>query len=378
MTLDYRVFCALMLTAWLYLSHSSVMRQVGIAAMIAIFLCGLASLLASPFRYIRIWLSFTIFAGYIGVTMVRTPTWQSLYTGALQIALLLLPCALSLESLSERAMTGIFRFGKISLYLLLAPAIIIIVSGGQSALRMFDSHYSFTIYKILFPCSYFFVAGSRVVLPKLVALSTVFFAMGERTLVLCTYVVYLTYVVLGVSKGARRFHRLLFVTLCGLVVCIPFMYMAVQYSPVGIWLNEISFQYTGANFYSGRDVIWQVALSHIGNAPLFGYGTGNDILAASGITWSTHNVYVYFLLQGGGVGLALFLWFMYSIWTSYLPLMGDSIVRMSAAYLVATLVMGCFELILVGNVVNISLYLWLVVAVGLIRGNSVTQTSDVS
>ncbi len=63
--------------------------------------------------------------------------------------------------------------------------------------------------------------------------------------------------------------------------------------------------------------------------------------------------------------------FMYSIWKIIFFGLNDDIVRMSAAYFIGIMVFASFELILVVNAVTISLFLWLVIGIGLIQKNNI-------
>ena len=76
--------------------------------------------------------------------------------------------------------------------------------------------------------------------------------------------------------------------------------------------------------------------------------------------------------------------FMYSIWNRYYNYLDNDIVIVSAAYLIGILTFINFEVTLIGNTVVTSIFLWLILGIGLIecnnqnkkdRSNSKNQTS---
>src|SRR5699024_1090176 len=112
-------------------------------------------------------------------------------------------------------------------------------------------------------------------------------------------------------------------------------------------INDIFRKYTGGNFFSGRNRLWEVAFKYIRKSPIFGYGLDNGLMSLAGIEQSTHNTYIHILLQGGIVGLFIFFMFMYTIWQEYFRSLDDDIVLTAAAYLIGILIFINFEVTLI-------------------------------
>ena len=373
LSIDYRLFYGLMLLCCLYLFINPVLKLIGSIAIICIFLLCFNDILlrSKKIKINQIWIWFGCFIAYNIIILIKTPTISAAYSCALQIALLLPICLYSSVSLKESVIKSIFKGGKIIFFILLIPAFIIIFKGGSNVIRIFSDYFSFTIYKIMFPCTFFFIAKSRKKLFKIIIFSFLFLAIGERTVFLCLYIIYFTYLLLGQIKHSKFIYKTFFKFLCLCSVVFPYVYVKLQYTDLGYWLNNMARQYTGGNFFSGRNRIWEIALDYFSQAPFLGYGMDNNILALNEISLSTHNLYVYLLLQGGILGLIVFMLFMYSIWKNYFFGLNDDIVRMSAAYFIGIMVFASFELILVVNAVTISLFLWLVIGIGLIQKNNI-------
>lgn len=63
---------------------------------------------------------------------------------------------------------------------------------------------------------------------------------------------------------------------------------------------------------SGRTVIWGIALKMISEKPIVGYGIGEHITWA-GYNWYGHNQYIQLLMEGGVIGLLLFMFVMVAL-----------------------------------------------------------------
>ena len=171
--------------------------------------------------------------------------------------------------------------------------------------------------------------------------------------------------VLGMFQRAKFVKRQLFSMVFLMTICSVFVYIALQYHPVGAYLNRVFREFTGGNFFSGRQRLWEIAVTHAKESPLFGVGLNNRVLASYGIGLSLHNTYLHLILQGGLVELLLFYGFLRSIWREYLRNFQNDRVRLAASFLLGMLVFINFEVTMIGNTVTTALYFWLVLAVGL-------------
>ncbi len=102
-------------------------------------------------------------------------------------------------------------------------------------------------------------------------------------------------------------------------------------------------------------------------------GQGINTLSFGEGGLSTHNLFMFLYLEGGILFVVLFLIFMYLLWKKYFEFISDKIVCMSAAFMLGTFVLVSFELLLLINNIVVSMWLWFVIAFGLIRVNYLKQ-----
>ncbi len=372
LSINHKLFYSIMSMSCLYLFANPILKCIGQVSIICIFMLCINDLLLrnQKIKLNDLWICFFVFLSYSIIFLMRNLTINAVYSCTLQVIILIPICLYSSITLEKKSIDNIFKGGKILYFILLIPAIIIVFHGKNNTVTMFNEYFSLAIYKIMFPCTFFFIAKSKIKLFKIIIFSFIFLAIGERTAFLCLYIIYITYIFLGHFKYFKFICRSFFKFFCLCIIMFPYIYVKLQYTSLGHWLNSISIQYTGGNFFSGRNRIWEVALEYFLKSPFFGYGFDNNILASNEIFLSTHSTYIYLLLQGGIIGLIIFLLFMCSIWNNYLNGLNDDIVRMSAAYFIGIMVLACFELTLIINSITISLFLWLVIGIGFIQKNN--------
>lgn len=83
------------------------------------------------------------------------------------------------------------------------------------------------------------------------------------------------------------------------------MYTFLYSTPFGNWLNDLSLEVFGKNFYSGRQVVWLETLRAIEDAPLLGHGLQAMPSDFYDTNLSAHNWYLEVALQSGLTGLSL-------------------------------------------------------------------------
>ena len=102
--------------------------------------------------------------------------------------------------------------------------------------------------------------------------------------------------------------------------------------------------------------------SHILANPIWGNGLNSRLMLGDG-TLSLHNTFLTILYQGGMVGYALFISFLALIWKHVVHAAPDNpYARIAFASFGLLLCLGCFEVSLVQNSVNVSLLMWLIIA----------------
>lgn len=370
--IDYRVFLLLLTITILYLFNNLYIELLGTIGIVTIFLLAMHDVILRShiIKVNSLWIWFGFFCFYSTIMLLRTPSFNAIYAFMLQLILLFLLCLLSSINLKGIALKHIFVFGRIIYLLLLIPACIVAIRGN---ILKFSPYFSPVIYKLMVPCTFFFMANSSHRLLKIILFSLLFFLMTERISLITLIVIYIAYLLLGKLKKSKFLYNAFFCVYFFSIGIFNYIYVNLQYTELGYLLNRIFREYTGGNLFSGRNVIWEVAFNYILESPIWGYGIDNRLLYLSGINLSTHNTYIHLLLQGGFVGLLIFFMFMYSIWKIYFDSLDDDIVRTSAAYLIGVLFFINFEVTMIGNTVNIALFLWVILGIGLIQRNNNKQ-----
>lgn len=230
------------------------------------------------------------------------------------------------------------------------------------------------LYKMAMMCTYFAIIRTGKVYKYSFLTIAVLSITSTRSAILSISLFLLIYNWLEAIKKSKRVYKITFIIGIIFLVGLPILYSQLQYSNLGIMLNEYSRELFGKNFFSGRQYIWEYTLSLIRDQLLFGYGYSNDVLLSLGITASTHNLYLSLLLQGGIILLMIFIMFMYQIWIKYFYYLDHWIIKVSAAFLFPILLRANFDLILLENDIVISIFLWIPLIAGLAYTNSLRNT----
>lgn len=371
--LNYKIFLLLLTFTPFYLFENIYMKWIGNIAILTILLFSIFYIVFKmhTIKMNRMWVWFLIFVFYDLILFLRIPTIKALYSGILQISLLFFIVALSSISLDEKVMKSIFKYGRIMYLVLLIPASIVAFKGGREAFGMFNNYFSPIIYKLLLPCTFFFITNSKQKGFKILFFSLVYLRMVERTSAIVLIIIYLIYLMLGKLKKSKKVYKSLFIFGSCLILGFIYTYIQLQYTEMGYWLNSMFIKYTGGNFFSGRNKIWGVALTYFKKSPIWGYGLDNNLMSQAGINLSTHNTYIHLLLQGGIINVFIFFMFIYTIWEKFFDKLDDDIVRTAASYLIGILIFINFEVTLIGNSVVTAIFLWFVLGMGLIQCNNI-------
>ncbi|WP_418251933.1 O-antigen ligase family protein [Gordonibacter urolithinfaciens] len=248
--------------------------------------------------------------------------------------------------------------------LCLAPFVVLMIAaGGNDAhLRMFNTVFSFVIYKSLLPVYCVSALNNRYVLLKTALFVSLFYLIGERASAVCCIVFAVLYYLHGFIVKSKTISMLLFALFIVVVTAGPFIYVGLDGTALGIQINAISRELTGSNFFSGRNIIWAQSIADILANPIWGNGLNSRLMLGDG-TLSLHNTFLTILYQGGMVGYALFISFLALIWKHVVHAAPDNpYARIAFASFGLLLCLGCFEVSLVQNSVNVSLLMWLIIA----------------
>lgn len=368
----------IMLLNWLYLFNNTLLKMIGMGAMIFCFLFAVYEVIirSTKIKITKIWRSYFLFLVYTLFTIIVTPTSKALYTWCLQSVLMLLICLYSQFEINNESINKLTFSNKILFCVLLIPILKILMTNGDVALNPFKNIFRFTFYKAIFCVPFFFMISCKKEHIKIIigiVFTLILFFIGERGSSFALLTIISLEIILKKVNYNRKVYSLFFCGIAAFLIVMPFVYVSIQYSELGFKINELSYQYTHANFFSGRNIVWEIGIKGFYKSPIFGYGIDNHILLEGNWTASSHNLYIYLLLQGGIIALALFVYYLHSIWMEFYGYLDDSIVRLSACYLIGSMVIASFELTLIGNAANLAICLWLIVSIGLMKKNSLIR-----
>jgi O-antigen ligase len=170
-----------------------------------------------------------------------------------------------------------------------------------------------------------------------------------------------------ICRGKLVYHTYFFVTIVA-VLGFPAIYLSFLNSDWAGELNEFVRRATGGqNFFSGRHTLW-IELLDVSEPKFWtGYGPGARPTNLLGVELSFHNLYLQVTLQVGVIGLAMLVVFLWSLWGLFWHRRRDVCVRLSAAYLIGTLVHQIFEVTITQNNVSIALLFWLIMSISASR-----------
>lgn len=148
---------------------------------------------------------------------------------------------------------------------------------------------------------------------------------------------------------------MLFLTVA-LSLAFSVIYPMLYGTDLGCQLELLSRQYLNKNFFSGREIIWQMILGALNGHDLFGLGLQMTPSMIYETGYSSHNLYLQTMLQSGIIGLALFLGL---LWAMLRKMANNTEIGIiGSCVLIAMLLHDCFEVSLTQNNLDYSLLLW--------------------
>lgn len=166
-----------------------------------------------------------------------------------------------------------------------------------------------------------------------------------------------------ISKSLIRF-KLYFFSIAAILLSFIFIYPKAVYWQSFEKLNNLSLLYTGQRLNSGRETLWETIVSYIMQRPLLGYGTGASPANVTGLSLSSHNLYIQISFQNGLIGLALFFIILYAIWKIYYVSKDNQLTRLSASFFIGIIIYSSFEVILIQNKMDTATMFWLIISIG--------------
>lgn len=361
------IFISLIVLSLLYaFPYIPILYNIGFASLILLLIISSISLIFRKEYRIAKQFSFCLMIGiYLILVSEYNNSSNYIYGTFIQIAMFIFPYSLlSTSGINTEVAKSIEKTFSILLMIMLFFTFYIQLKYG--ILNSLD-YINAPLLKTSFALSYFFIIANRK--NKLIAfiiLSTAFIFLGERTSAAVLLLIYVVYRLLG-CRMSKNFYYFIFIFVFLISVSFPFLYIELKYSDMGAMLNEISREYTGGNFFSGREIIWEAILEGNKDSAILGQGVNNNFLINKLDTeLSTHNLYMFLYLEGGAVMLFLFFLFTASIWSKFYNFIYIKRVRLSAAFFIGTLLFLDFELLLLTNNILASIVFWFVITYGLI------------
>jgi O-antigen ligase len=105
-----------------------------------------------------------------------------------------------------------------------------------------------------------------------------------------------------------KFTVVLYMLLISVVLTV---YVSLAGTDIGRVINAYTFDYTNKNLFTGRNEIWLEIASYLGLS-ISGIGYGANASDVIGGEYSSHNSFIQVYLNGGFLGLALFVFFIIS------------------------------------------------------------------
>jgi O-antigen ligase len=192
-------------------------------------------------------------------------------------------------------------------------------------------------------------------------------AAGSRSVYLALVMSTITFILWPIITRSRLRHLIYFTTLLVGVVAFTIAYAYIQTWLVAAEALKAGVEgTTGGNLLSGRQTFWPEILALISERPVAGWGSGALPQNLLGQELSSHSLFLQWTLQLGLVGLALLFACFTSVWAALYRGRHLVLVRLSAAFLVGSMVRETFEVTLLQNkLVGIGSLAWVIFAIGL-------------
>lgn len=275
-------------------------------------------------------------------------------------------CMLSNGKISEEYLKEIGLIIK-PFYIIFCALFFFAFVTGKVAME--GESFALGIYQPLVCISIFLALSEKHYFIPISITAIIVFLSGERGLMILLIMTMFFKQIFMRPISKRKFK---FMIVLVLIACIAFqfIYVNLQETDIGIWLNETSRQYTNQNFFSGRNNIWKVTNDVIFERPFFGFGLGNTVLAEHNIFMSAHNTYIDILLKGGISLLILICMFIYKIECYFYNYLSNKIIQIIAAFLLGVLVFSTTGVIITGNDMLFTILIWTVVGCGIMLCNN--------
>lgn len=192
--------------------------------------------------------------------------------------------------------------------------------------KLFGSAYGNILYIASVFCLIVLSRARSVILIVLsVLIVTLTWFSETRSAFVSEMVMYAVWLLFIKRKYKEKTYYLLFIMMITICFIIPYFYMALfNAAKIGGTLGNISTylsvfvrEKTGANFYSGRQILWPYIIEAMNEKFIFGYGVGFSPSEIYGTTFSAHNLFFFCRLEMGIIGFITFIMVLFNYFKDF-------------------------------------------------------------
>ena len=198
----------------------------------------------------------------------------------------------------------------------------------------------------------------------------------SRTAILALLVTGVVYLVWKIIIKHKWLYYTFFAGVMGGIITVTMFYPVANTLPSFNEINERIVEKTGKDIFTGRQEQWTQSVDLIKEKPMSGYGMEATLENLTESELSTHNIYLQLLLQGGLLLLSLCIGLVTWLWKRLHNVADSKITQVGASVLVGILVIGIFELTLLGQSISFGILQWFTIGLGsslALRVNNDTQ-----
>lgn len=258
-----------------------------------------------------------------------------------------------------------------------------------TALRMNEQFYMFrnlnslaeiSALFLIFNIALYYISARKIGIYNIIAYLPLLIISNGRAMQLC--VVVFLFVFFGWNIIVKSIFRrvLAYLVVVGTVYVITIEYPGWYYNSSMVDFNHLVRDWTGKNFFSGRQIIWQNIFEIMQGHEWFGFGTGTLYSQLMGENFSAHNQYLQLYMQNGLLGVTSLFIVLFGVWMSLSKhCISEQYAikqkRISGSLLLAFMIMNIFGVSMLQNAMYSSLTAWFIIGMGLYRSNDVSERS---
>lgn len=175
--------------------------------------------------------------------------------------------------------------------------------------------------------------------------------------------------------GINIFSKIFIFSACIFFGVVFFLFVSnINYNPDLYYINQISIDYTGRRFNSGREELWHTIMIYLQDHIWLGFGPGvtpGDIFATA---LSSHNSFLQVALQVGLIGVILTIWQLWNILGKFSGKDDTATAAAATGYFIFTFMHAMTETFLTTNSFIIASVVWM--NFGLLAGKLRARTPN--